>query len=502
MHITLTDYLDETSEKFPDNIAYSDTKESFTFKSVREIARKTATAILDLTESRSAVVVYMKKCAAVPVVFMGVSYAGCYYTPIDSQMPLDRVRLILDTLNPSAVIYDKTTKAKIEELGLSDKALSYDDIMGVDIDDAKLKAVRENASASDLLYVFFTSGSTGVPKGVTISHLAAIDCMEWVCREYGLDENTKVCNEAPFYFDLSVIDVFIPLKSGGRSYFPPKSYFTFPVKVLQFIEENSINFINWVPSAYCNVVNCNALEVCAPKCIKHAIFVGEVMPCRHLNVWRSYMPDTLFINGYGPTEATYCCMFYNITRDFSDEEVLPLGIPCENTRIYLLNENNRQAAVNELGEICITGPSLSFGYYNNPEKTDEAFVQNPLNSMWHDPMYRTGDLAFINEAGEMVFAGRKDFQIKRLGYRIELGEIENAITAVEGIETACCIFDQNTKDIIAVYTGSVAEESIMDILTEKIPAYMMPNKFICLQVMPMNLNGKIDRPALKKQYIG
>ena len=348
--------------------------------------------------------------------------------------------------------------------------------------------------------MLFTSGSTGRPKGVTISHLAVIDFTDWICEKYKLTEDSSLCSQAPFYFDASVPDIFIPLKTGATLFIPEKKFFTFPKLILQYLKDKQINTLIWVPSALCNVVNTNAFNVCIPDSVKLVIFCGEVMPCKHLNVWKKHLPDARFVSMYGPTEATYACMYYDIDRDFSDDDSLPLGKACENSEIIILNENNNLASTGEIGEICILGQCLSSGYFGNQEKTQAAFVQNPVNKNWIELMYRTGDLAYVDKQNNVVFAGRKDFQIKRLGYRIELGEIESNIIAVDGVNNACCIYNQQNQNIIAVYSGSLSQNDLKTVLTKKIPQYMVPNKIIQLDKIPLNLNGKIDRKLIEEKY--
>lgn len=500
MYSTVLQCLEKTASKFPDKIAFADIKESISFRELLNNAKKVGSYISEKVEPHNPIVVYMDKKAYNINAFLGAAYAGCFYVPIDSQMPTDRINLILGTLGPSMIIYDDVTAKSIAQLGQQYNKVYYKDALAAEINDKNLNVIRKNSKSTDLLYILFTSGSTGVPKGVTISHMAVIDFMEWICDAYHLDETTTLCNQAPFYFDASVPDLYIPLKVGATVYIPPKSYYTFPKKILQYIESNHVNTLIWVPSALCNVVNCRAFEICVPSEIRLVIFCGEVMPCKHLNVWKNYISNALYVNMYGPTEATYACMYYNIERDFRDDEKLPLGRACENSEILLITDDNRVANPGEMGEICILGQCLSHGYYGAEEKTQEAFVQNPINSKWIELMYRTGDLAFVDEAGYMVFAGRKDFQVKRLGHRIELGEIENAILSIEGIENACCIFNENNSDIIAVYTGKVLSDELSEMISKRLPHYMLPNRFENLKAMPMNLNGKIDRAKLKKEY--
>ena len=192
--------------------------------------------------------------------------------------------------------------------------------------------------------------------------------MEWICDKYSLNKETTMCNQAPFYFDASVPDIYIPLKVGATVYIPPKSYYTFPKKILQFVNEKNINTLIWVPSALCNVVNCRAFEICVPSDIRLVIFCGEVMPCKHLNVWKKNIPEALYVNMYGPTEATYACMYYDIEKEFADDEKLPLGRACENSEVILLTEDEKEAKPGEIGEICVLGQCLSNGYYGDKEK--------------------------------------------------------------------------------------------------------------------------------------
>ena len=500
MYSTVLQCLEQTALKYPDKTVFADVKESFTFHDLLKLSQKIGSFIADLVSPQNPIVVYMDKRAYNLLSFMGAAYAGCFYVPIDSQMPSERINLILDTLQPSMILYDDATADKVNNISSSIIKFHYETALKTEITDDALSRIRLNSKNTDLLYVLFTSGSTGIPKGVTISHAAVIDFMDWICDAYSLDDTTILCNQAPFYFDASVPDIYIPLKTGATVFIPPKSYYTFPKKILQFIETHNINTLIWVPSALCNVVNCKAFEVCVPASIKLVIFCGEVMPCKHLNVWRTYIPSALYVNMYGPTEATYACMYYNIERVFADDDKLPLGKACENSEIILLDDDDKLAEPGIIGEICISGQCLSQGYYNSKEKTSAAFMQNPINTKWREIIYRTGDLAYQNEHGEIIFAGRKDFQIKRLGHRIELGEIETVILSLNEVENACCVFNEDNSDIITVYTGKIDSNALADLIVDKLPQYMMPNKFVKLTSMPMNLNGKIDRAKIKKEY--
>lgn len=226
------------------------------------------------------------------------------------------------------------------------------------------------------------------------------------------------------------------------------------------------------------------------------------MPMKQLNYWRRFVPEALYVNMYGPTE-TYVCTYYNVKREFEDDEALPIGRPCGNVDILVLDQENKPVfpGSGKEGELCVRGCTLASGYYNNPEKTAERFVQNPLNPWYPEIIYRTGDLVSYDAEGELLYHDRLDFQIKRMGYRIELGEIEAASGKIPDIEDCACIYDAGKQMILFCYTGRrMDRKELFKQLSLKIPKYMMPNRYIYLEQMPRNANGKIDRKRLKELY--
>ena len=222
------------------------------------------------------------------------------------------------------------------------------------------------------------------------------------------------------------------------------------------------------------------------------------MPNKQLNIWRKFLPDVTYSNLYGPTEITDACTFYTVDREFSDDESLPIGKPMKNTDILVLNDKDELVKGDEIGELCVRGTSLAMGYYNNPEKTSAAFVQNPLNKAVPEIIYRTGDLVKYNEFGELLYLSRKDFQIKHLGHRIELGEIETAASSIEEITLCCCLYDDKKQKIVLFMDSDLDKEYVKEKLLLSIPEYMIPGKYIYVEDMPINANGKIDRVKLKE----
>lgn len=496
------EYLEYSAGAFSDKIAFADKETSLSFGAIEEQAKRIGTYLLHANPSNRNVpmAVMMEKTPSCVAAFLGCVYSGNFYTPIDSTMPKERVVSILNTLNPKVLIIDSKSKKLAENLDYNGEMILLEDMLNTPIDDIALAQVRKTAIDADPLYALFTSGSTGVPKGVVITHHAVINLTEWYSETFSISDKEIIGNQAPFYFDSSVKDIYAVLKTGAMMEIIPKQLFSFPIKLVEYIEEKEINYIDWVPSALCIIANTGTLELKAPQCLKKIFFVGEAMPTKQFNMWQEKYPDAMFANIYGPTEATVDCTYYIVDRAFADDEPLPIGHACRNTDIFILN-GDRLAREGESGELCIRGRCLALGYYNNPEKTEEAFIQNPLNPFYPEKIYKTGDIAKYNDYGEIVFLARKDHQIKHMGHRIELGEIESAVLSIDLIETGACIYDEATQKIVLLYCGAEATQAyILKKLRDKIPKYMFPNSMILLDEMPQTLNGKIDRLRLKEYY--
>ncbi len=502
MEKSILSYLERSEKKFPYKVAFSDGKYELTYRELVEEAKSIGSFLIENIGMHKAVVVYMEKGARNISAFMGAAYAGCFYVPLDAQMPVERINIILDTLKPAAIIYDDKTEKYLSLIETDCIKILYDEIYMLPKNEEELVTARRQMIDTDPLYILFTSGSTGIPKGVIVCHRSVIDYADWVVKTFELNENTTFGNQTPFYFSMSVLDIFATIRSGATLYIIPKMLFSFPVKLLEFLNEKEVNTIYWVPSALSIVANLGALDAIELLDLKKILFAGETMPTKQLNIWRRHVPYAVYANLFGPTEITDIGIYYIVDREFNDDEPIPIGVPCNNVDALIVDEDGQLVKeCGKVGELLIRGSFLACGYYNNPEKTREAFIQNPLNKSYPETVYCTGDLVYWNENRELVYVSRKDFQIKHMGNRIELGEIENAMSALEGVDMCCCLYNKESDQIVAVYSGSLETKKLSQSLKKKLPRYMLPNVCYNRSSMPLNVNGKIDRKKLIEEYI-
>lgn len=496
---TVTDYLEHSACLYPDKIAMVDSKRKITLSDLRNEALHLATNLANNQLFKQPIAIFLDKSIECVSALIGIAYSGNYYSILDTKMPVQRLKNIISTFEPRVIVTNKEHLEQVEPFKPQNcRTILWEEIMDGVIQAEKIIDASKKIVDSDVLYVLFTSGSTGIPKGVVVSHKAVMTYTEWVHDAFHLNDSVVIGNQTPFYFSMSVLDIFQMLRNGCTMYIIPRILFSFPVKLMEFIAQNKINMIYWVPSALCMIANLKALKKRDISCLKRILFAGEVMPTKQLNQWMKSLPSALFANLYGPTEVTDICDYYIIDRKIRDEEPIPIGISCKNTDTFILGQDNKLIETEgEKGELCVRGSTLAYGYLKDPAKTAKVFVQNPLQNGYPEIIYRTGDIVHINNLGELIYDGRKDFQIKHMGHRIELGEIDTLVSSITEIMQNCSIYDVKENMIVLFYSGNIEEAKLKQKLINLVPQYMIPNKFVKMDSLPINANGKINRQFLE-----
>ena len=492
----LLSYLYTTATKHPSKPAFIGETSTLTFSELKSKTEIIGSFIANKNIYNEPVLIFMEKSPKEVSALLGVICSGNYYVALDLEMAETRLSHIIDITESKLMICDKYTKAKAESLGFKGEIYNYDEIITGEIVHEVLLNLYQKAQDTNLVYLVFTSGSTGAPKGVVTSHRNVIDYIEGLGEVLECDENTIFGNQAPLYLDASLKDIYSTIKYGATTYFIPKKLFMSPVKLIEYLNEHKINTICFVASALTIFTKLSAFEYAKPDYLKVIAFGGEVFPLSHFKQWKEACPDAKFINLYGATECTGMSSFYVPEDMKSIENGIPIGKPFPNADIFLLDENDKKVEKGSKGEICIGGTGLTLGYYKDVEKTKEKFVNNPLNDGMSKLIYKTGDIGYYGEDGEIYFAGRKDNQIKHRGYRIELEEIEASGNEAPGVERGVCHYDNDKEVIIFFYEGSIESDKVKEYFRNKLTGYMVPGKIVKLAKLPVMAGGKIDRKAL------
>mgnify|MGYP003636021951 CR=1 FL=1 len=498
-------YFSNSARRFPDKAGLNCADDSSTFRDSDLLTNAIANHICaNGMERGSFIPFFMSKSINSIHSILSILKSDCAYVPIDVASPPGRINSILEVSNASLVIVDKASK----ELFLSHLPDgSKIDILVIDEFSGGDTSERDYQNLSiDIAYVLFTSGSTGVPKGVMIPHKAIIDYIDWCVSEYELSSSDVIANHAPLYFDNSTFDLYTAFSTGAELHLVHDAVNAVLPSLIKWIRNRKISTFFCVPSVMSMLLRSRRLKSDSFPDLRHMIAAGEVLPPDVVRGWMELYPHVQFTNMYGPTEITVDCSFHVIREiPTPDQQTIPIGKARPNMELFVRTENGElQQAVGARGELLVRGTSVAYGYLGDSEKTNKAFIQNPNNDVFADMLYCTGDLVEIDAQGDYLFLGRADEQIKYLGYRIELGEIEAALTSIDGVDEGVVVFNDSDKPEetgigALVSSETLDEKALLAELRDKVPPYMVPSRVLLkTDDFPRTANEKYDRKSIKR----
>lgn len=502
MKTHLLDFFEETVDRRTNSVAIIHNDQEICFTELRNRAEKFGSWLLSITNYcvNTPIAVFLPKEINAVVADLGIMYSSNPFMNLDVKTPKERIMNIFELVKPAAVVTSKKFSGALSDVAVPVVIIDELDWNAISADTTLLKNRRKNLIDTDPFCLINTSGSTGTPKGVVLNHRSFFDFMSVSNERFGFDGSEIMGSLSPIVFDIYDFELCMMMCNGSQLVLLDAMLAAFPARLLEKMAYDHVNFIFWVPSIMVNIANMGLLDKIALPDLKLVWFAGEVFPTKQFLAWYDKLPNTTFANLYGPIEITLDCTYYVVDERPAESEPLPIGVPYRNTDILLLNDNNERCAVGEEGELCVRGTSLAMGYYNNPEKTASAFTQNPLNSAYPETIYRTGDMAYMREDGNIMFKGRKDSLIKHMGYRIELGEIEHVIeNDLKLVKYCCAVYQYAKKEIVLYYQNDeeLTEKQFRTALSKSFPAYMIPSVYVKMDELPRNTNGKIDRLLLK-----
>jgi amino acid adenylation domain-containing protein len=471
------------------------------------------------------IAIWHGRTAGYIVALLGTLKADGVYVPIQENALPERARRILTNCRPTAVVCDR---ARLPKVGAAVQGMSEppqiavldgppglklgNPVRSLLIDPERVvNAAVERHDAlnidTDLAYILYTSGSTGQPKGVMVSHLNIINYIEWAAPYFAITAEDRILNTAPFHFDMSTFDIYATQKVGATLCIAKAEEILFPSRLVDRIDATQVSIWKAVSSLLTYVASAGVLSPHRCRSLRQVIFSGEKLPTKHLIEWMRTYPDCIFYNAYGPTETTGVSACHRIDRiPQNSDEVVPIGRACANSEIRVLRDDGTPARVGEYGELCIRGSCVSAGYWNAPEETKRAFIANPLCDDRRDALYRTGDVGYLGEDGLLYLSGRSDEQVKYQGYRVELGEIAHALQSLPDVRDAAALLlcsPETGKDELVAFVDSSPEgnhASIRSALRRVLPDYMVPRRYIDESPLPRTDRGKLDKKALERIY--
>lgn len=490
--------IDQWAKKIPEGIAYQSETEEFSYQTLSQWSDNLAQYLNKNAAAKTPIVVFGELEFEMIASFLGAAKSGHAYIPIESNTPLDRIQLILEVAQPAMVLsvlpWPKEIDADIPVVSPTELA----DIFATEHEKEALQTVMDD----ETFYIIFTSGTTGVPKGVQISHKNLLSFVNWDLKDFGIESGMRFLSQAPYSFDLSVMSVYPALCSGGTLIPMEKTVINDFKKLFSFLPKLDLEV--WISTP-------SFMDICLMEktfdgehvpSLKIFQFCGEELPRKTAEELLRRFPNAKVFNTYGPTEATVAMTQIEVTEEVLKKyDRVPIGYIKEDTEVLIYDED-QVAEKGASGEIIIKGPSVSKGYMNNPEKTAAAFFE--IDGV---PAYHTGDAGRLQDDGLLLYEGRIDFQVKLHGFRIELEDIDHHLEKVSYVKQATVVpkyHDHKVQQLVAYVVANDNEfekayqltKAVKEELAEGVMEYMIPQKFVYVDQLPLTANGKIDRKRL------
>jgi amino acid adenylation domain-containing protein len=508
----------ESAARYPDRTAVIDRAEPMTYRELDAAsARLSRELIARGAGPGTRVGLYLDKSLHAIVAVWGVLRAGAAYVPLDVASPVKRVARITENgdlrgilagakrwsalapalARPPAFVGLARTVQRSLEFGFAFETLDPSRVAAAD-SGAGAKACDPSCAA----YILYTSGSTGQPKGVVLSHRAALSFVDWAAETTRLGPTDIVSSHAPLHFDLSVFDIFASCLAAACMVVVPENMTVFPSRLAGWIDRERVTLWYSVPSVLTMLAEYGNLRASGLPLLRAVIFAGEVFPAKHLSKLMAELPGPRYLNWYGPTE-TNVCTWYEVPPGAELTAPVPIGRSCANFDAFAVTaDGDRVAKPGQEGELYVRGPGLMSGYWGDAAKTAGVLVANPFQAAYAEAAYRTGDLVTLDEAGDFIFLGRRDGMVKTRGYRVELGEVEAALYAHPAVREAVVLpvpdelLGNRLRAVISA-EGSLTREEVLDHCRRRVPGYMVPDVVEFCSALPRTSTGKIDRAGLR-----
>ncbi|NUM35978.1 MAG: amino acid adenylation domain-containing protein [Candidatus Brocadiae bacterium] len=498
------DLMDEYSLRNPEKKSLVYEQKYLTYKQLSHFSDILAQAIVSQGfQKGQRAALYLEKSLESIVCMLAIQKAGGIYVPLDYSQPYNRINFILENCDVSLLFLREKKKTNLGKELLPAKATELLVWIGDAFQEKESFFQIENLSGTtkaspnqeDLVFLLYTSGSTGVPKGVKISRQNAQVFVDWCLEEMELKEEDVFLSLAGFHFDLSVFDIYCSLSVGATLVLYPDYGMINPNQICHCIDSCKVSVVYTVPSMLTLWISSQAIDKHSLDTLHYVLFAGEVFPIKYLRQIKDRLPNTRFYNLYGPTE-TNVCTYYEVKKISPDrQDPVPIGKAVKGATIYALNEAQNPIQEGETGELYVTGPCVTPGYWN---------LYNPENTENHKKgIHATGDIVSLEE-GNFVFRGRRDNQIKWQGFRIELGEIEKVLLLHPGVKECTVLFHpepQPGKMIAYIAPHGLSPILLREHCSKSLPKYMIPHSFLFYEKLPKNSNGKIDKIAIIQSFI-